>query len=188
MGKTISLSISFIIANYFFFSINSLFVKLLNGIFKYLTTLCPWFWLWTKSDLLHKRLLFLWRNFLVKVMYKNSMQNPWEEKKKKETVPVVQWQKIIPLQQTMEIRTQFLFTITLHSFSRITITLHIYKMAKEKQEWTLPENDWRKQKKALQKSWRTETYQKSVMKVLHLSYTARSNLFLLLQEIPIWFT
>lgn len=109
-------------------------------------------------------------------------------KKKKETVPVVQWQKIIPLQQTMEIRTQFLFTITLHSFSRITITLHIYKMAKEKQEWTLPENDWRKQKKALQKSWRTETYQKSVMKVLHLSYTARSNLFLLLQEIPIWFT
>lgn len=67
-------------------------------------------------------------------MYKNSMQNTQEEKKKVEKVPVAQWQKIIPLQQTMEIRTQFLFIITLHSFSRIIITLPIYKMAREKHE------------------------------------------------------
>lgn len=79
------------------------------------------------------------------------MQNTQEEKKKVEKVPVAQWQKIIPLQQTMEIRTQFLFIIILHSFSRIIITLPIYKMAREKHEWALPENGWRKQKKALQK-------------------------------------
>lgn len=34
-----------------------------------------------------------------------------------------------------------------------------------------------------EKAWRTETYEKSVIKVLHLSYTAYSNLFLLIQEI-----